>query len=138
MEKPSAGFVFVDQDVITANSLISEALNDPGATAGLKHSIWKSVDRSNVVSNVFGFGGTWSACDEFRNNSTHFPKDQEDAEDRQIAAEDQMFEQLQGAFDVPNALQFSGPVSRTADHGVSQMLAPCTHPGHPENNGRFF
>ena len=53
---PSAGFVFVDQEVITANSLISEAHYDPAADAGLELSIWKYVDRNNILSNVVGFG----------------------------------------------------------------------------------
>ena len=62
----------------------------------------------------------------------------EDAEDRQFAAADQMFEQLDGAFTFPSAIQSSGPITRAPDHGVSQLLAPCTHPEHAESDGRLF
>ena len=56
---------------------------------------------------MIGFGSTWNAFDAFKANSTRVPNNQKDAEDRQFAAEDQMFEQLDGAFAFPNAIQFS-------------------------------
>ena len=51
-----------------------------------------------------------------------------------------MYEQLNSAFDVerPNSIQYSGPITQTPDHGVSQMMGRCTRPDQADKAKLFF
>ena len=51
-----------------------------------------------------------------------------------------MYEQLQSAFDPArlNAIQYSGGIILTLDHGVYETMGRCKHPGHADHDKWFF
>ena len=124
--------------MMSAQGLIWEVHKDRESRFGCKPSEWEYVDRHGRRGTVIGLGSTWNALDAFKPSSKYVPRNEDDAENRQFAAGDRMSEQLDTAFDAPNAIQSSGPIILLPDHGVSQLICPCTHPLHADNARLFF
>ena len=98
--------------MISAQGLICEVHKDRESSFGYKPSEWKYVGQNARRGTVIGLGSAWTAFDAFTPNSKYAPRDEDDTEDRQFATGDRMSEQLNSAFDVPNAIQSSGPITQ--------------------------